>query len=264
MDRTCSWPTLSASRQMGNTEHPRGANRIDSAPCVHGQATPPLESGSTRPKIRSVPPQMFWCRLPSRSNPAHSVPAPIACTHSRLVSKQSWNFCSMSWKHRYKRCSISKSTGPSAFCSTVTQRKVETWTRKSDLLVTHYSSILQMEHEQACVLCARWRWEHFCMMQRALMWMTTVSVHKNLNALIVIKMTGFWLDQFSKSVLDTAVWVPGEELGTCKKLGKRSCSSLNPDDLKTATETSQNWSLSTKYSHCCVRWKVVMGISLLP
>lgn len=57
---------------------------------------------------------------------------------------------------------------------------------------------------------------------------------------LMIKVTGFWLDRLTKSVLYTAVSVPREKLATHKKLGRRSCRSLHPDGLKTARETSQN------------------------
>lgn len=82
------------------------------------------------------------------------------------------------------------------------------------------------------------------------------------NALVVLKVTGFWLDQLSKSVLHTVVQVPRKESGTCKKLGGRKCSGFYSDGFKLLQKHLKTGAyllntpiavLGEKGFHCCHR-----------
>lgn len=153
-------PCLPLEQQ--DTEDPREANWTDSAADYRGKQ---LHHWS----LDQFDSKYFGTDFQRRPTPACTIPIQIRCTCSRVVWKESWNFCSYYCQLKYKRWHLSKRTGLSAFGSTVSQRKLGTWTRNPQ---SHTPKGTRTS------LCACRRWEHTCMMKSLLM--MNVSVHNPL------------------------------------------------------------------------------------
>lgn len=125
-DRACSWSTLSASGTTGYCEPSGRKLNLQCCWCYRGKQLHHWSLDQFDSKYFNTDFQ----RKPFQRAPfPHEWWEWIHCMCSRMVWKERWNFCSYSCELKYKRCHLSKSTGPSAFGSTVSQRKVRTWSR---------------------------------------------------------------------------------------------------------------------------------------